>query len=176
MAKKSPPQSTPDETPQESPELATIKADLDSMKLGWQRTQADFENFRRRTREEQTYRTATEVSRALADILPIAENLRRSLAEMKLKTELSTDVEAWVSGIGQIARQLDAALAAAGITPVDPAAGAAFNRSEHGGVSHLPHPTQPADRIVHTVERGYRAGEQVLVPAKVVVSAGPTGV
>ena len=60
--------------PVQESELTTLKQELETLKIGWQRTQADFENFRRRTLVEQTDRTASEVGRALSGLLPVADS------------------------------------------------------------------------------------------------------
>lgn len=156
-------------------DLASIQAELETLRQGWQRTQADFDNFRRRTQAEQQDRTTTGIGQALVPLTSIAENLRRALGELdKLTGDVST-VEAlrsWASGVGAIARQLDQALSAAGLTPIDPPPGSPFNPHEHEALTHQPHSDYGYDTIVQVIERGYRAGDRVLIPAKVIVSSG----
>lgn len=158
-----------------SPTTEALKAEVDSLKQGWQRTQADFDNFRRRTANEAIERTAAAVGQRLLGFMPVAENLRRALIELK---SLSNDpasterLQAWASGIASIARQFDQALSAAGLSPIDPTLGTPFNPHEHEALSHQPHADHDRDTISQVVERGYKVGNRVLTPAQVIVSSG----
>lgn len=158
-----------------SPTTEALKAEVDSLKQGWQRTQADFDNFRRRSADEQQGRIAAAVGQRLLSFLPVAENLRRALEELKSLSNDPASTErlpAWASGIPSIARQFDQALSAAGLSPIDPTPGTPFNPHEHEALSHQPHADHGHDTIIQVVERGYRVSDRVLVPAKVIVSSG----
>lgn len=154
-----------------------LQAELETLRQGWQRTQADFDNFRRRTVTEQHERTALLVGQALQALIPIAENLRRAVGEFeKLNRETGTvdALRSWAGGVTAIARQFDQALANAGLTPIDPTPGEPFNPHEHEALSHQPHPVHSSDTVVQVVERGYKVNANVVAPAKVIVSAGPS--
>ena len=157
-------------------ELAALKSQLSEATQGWQRTQADFDNFRRRTQAEQQDRAATEVGRALQALTPVAENLRRAVSDLetlKPETALVDQLRSWATGVQSIARQLDQALSAAGLTPIDPQPGEPFNPHEHEALTHQPHENHAADTVSSVIERGYKVGTRVLNPAKVTVSSGP---
>ena len=157
-------------------EVEQLKLQLDEATRGWQRTQADFENFRRRTASDAAERTAIDVGRALLTFAPIAENLRRAIGELDRLNGATSTVEslrAWAAGVASIARQFDQALGAAGLTLIDPSPGDPFNPHEHEALTHQPHPDHSVDTVVQVIERGYQAGNRVISPAKVMVSSGP---
>ncbi len=71
-----------------------------------------------------------------------------------------------------VLQQLCGVLEAHGVEPI-PAHGEAFDPRVHEALSHLPSPDHAADMVMEEYERGYRIGDYVLRPAKVVVSSGP---
>ncbi len=153
-----------------------LQAEVATLRQGWQRTQADFDNFRRRMIAEQQDRTVVAVGQALLNLTPVAENLRRALGELETLTAGADSTEswrAWANGVASIARQFDQALIAAGLSLIDPAPGTPFDPHEHEALTHQPHADHGTDTVTHVAERGYRAGGRVLAPAKVIVSAGP---
>ena len=167
------PNDQPPEQADISSDLKQLEEEINQLRTGWQRTQADFENFRRRMVQDQHDRTAYEVANALMAIAPVAENLRRALADAESKTEATPEqMKAWQNGVAQISRQLDQALSGAGLAPICPEPGEDFNPAEHEAISHLPSKEIALDMVIQTVERGYKVGNRVLTPAKVVVSAG----
>ena len=151
-----------------------LLAEIAALKQGWQRSQADFENFRRRTQLEEGDRIGLAVGTALLALTPIAENFRRALAQLATLdgTASADQLAAWASGITTISRQFDQALLSAGLTTIQPNRGDPFNPHEHEALAYQAHPELASDTIVQVVERGYRRGQRILLPAKVVVSAG----
>lgn len=156
-----------------SQETVTLKEQVATLTQGWQRTQADFDNFRRRSQAEQADRAGYELGRALLTLTPVAENLRRAMTQFTTLSAPTTEqLAAWATGIQSIARQFDQALTAAGLVPIEPQPGEPFNPHEHEALTHQPHVNHSVDTVTQVVERGYRVGNRVLVPAKVIVSSG----
>lgn len=153
-------------------EIERLTSEVESLKQGWQRTQADFENFRRRTQGDQQQAVGIALGRTLMQLAPIGENLRRAVDHRPAANATSQAVEAWADGVASIARQFDQALMAAGLDVIDPAAGQLFNPHEHEAIAHQHHSDHAVDTIIQVIERGYRVEQRVLQPAKVVVSAG----
>jgi molecular chaperone GrpE len=126
-----------------------------------QRARADFENYKKRAVREghdALLRGKTEVGRA---VLPAVDALERAL---------DTDGEGLAEGVALVHKELVAALATAGIEAIDPT-GTAFDPNLHEALSSRP----PADGeesgvVVETVQRGYRLGETLIRPARVVVT------
>jgi molecular chaperone GrpE len=156
-----------------SAEEAAIEQDLDSLVADLkrerdeylelaQRARADFENYRKRaTREgrDALLRGKTEVGRA---VLPALDNLERAL---------EADGEGLADGVALVHKELASALASAGIEPIDPA-GEAFDPNLHEALSSRPpEDGEGSGVVVETVQRGYRLGETLIRPARVVVTS-----
>lgn len=155
--------STP--TPTEDNAADPRDAELAELRAGWQRTQADFENFRRRVehdREALGQRIAADV---LLEFLPAYDNFQRAFAHV------SDEHASWTDGFRHIAKQMEAVFAAHGLERI-PTIGTPFDPEVHEAVSQLPHPKHPADTVAEELESGWRCNGQVIKPAKVVISTG----
>ncbi len=104
-------------------------------------------------------RGKTEVGKA---VLPALDSLERAL---------EADGDGLAEGVALVHQELASALASAGIEAIDPA-GEAFDPSLHEALSSRP-PEDGEDSgvVVETVQRGYRLGETLIRPARVVVTS-----
>jgi molecular chaperone GrpE len=133
-----------------------------------QRTQADFENYRKRAAKDAA--TAGERAKAglVRELLPVLDNLERALA-----TAVHDDGEASpvVDGVRLVRADLVGVLERSGVQSFDPA-GEPFDPTVHEALSTRPAPegTQPGV-VTDVVEKGYRLNDTVLRPARVIVSA-----
>jgi molecular chaperone GrpE len=131
-----------------------------------QRARADFENYRKRAAresEDALRRGKTEVGRA---VLPALDSLERALASHDGEVENGGLSE----GLALVHRELESALGAAGIEAIDPA-GEKFDPSLHEALSSRPaEDGEDSGVVVETVQRGYRLGETLIRPARVVVT------
>lgn len=141
----------------------------EELKALLQRTQADFENFRRRAEADLARARVNGALETLLALAPIINNFRRAASHVP--PEL-TDHE-WVKGVMLVETQLEAALRKLGVEKIAPATGDQFNPNEHEALSHEPS-ERPADTVIETVEMGWKKDEKILKPARVRVSAGPT--
>jgi molecular chaperone GrpE len=148
-------------------ELARARAEADELRHGWQRTQADFDNFRRRTLEERELFKERAAHDVLIQLAPVLDNFRRAFQH------LPEGESQWRTGFQHIQKQLEDVLKAHGLAQI-PTIGEPFNPSRHEAISELPHDTYPADTIIEEVEAGYECGGTIVKPAKVIVSAGPS--
>jgi molecular chaperone GrpE len=131
-----------------------------------QRTKADFENYRKRaSRETATAQERGAVKLAL-ELLPAVDNLDRALAA----SDGTGDAETLVSGLKLVHAGVLAALARMGIEPYSPL-GEQFDPQHHEAVAQQPLEGAPPGTIVEVYQRGYRLGDSVLRPARVVVAA-----
>lgn len=132
---------------------------------GWQRAQAELENYRRRQAAEHAAARARLTEEVLSPLLEIADNFRAAAGHVP--PEIAA--HAWTEGMMHIGRQIEQLLAAYGITLIEDA-GIAFNPQLHEAVG-----TQAAKEksgtVVEVVQPGYRVGERVIRPARVKVSA-----
>jgi len=134
-----------------------------------QRTQADFENYRKRVaREAAVAQERGAVKLALA-LLPAIDNLDRALAHADSSGEAENGAASLVTGIKHVQADVLAALGRVGIEPYSPE-GEQFDPQYHEAVAQ--HPVDGADpgTVLEVFQRGYRLGENVLRPARVVVA------
>jgi molecular chaperone GrpE len=132
------------------------------------RTKADFENFRRRMTSEVQAAGARGKAEVLRGVLPVLDDLERALQAAGLDPEGDSE-DGLAHGVLLVFRGLRETLVKNGIEAVDPT-GEKFDPNLHEALS-----TQPAEGIesgvvVETMQKGYRLGEQLIRPARVVVA------
>jgi molecular chaperone GrpE len=145
-------------------ELDSIREQLAEQKDMNLRLAADFENFKRRSRQESDARAAAQKESFIHELLPAIDNLERALAAGAApgSPELHPGVE-------MTFRQLRLLLQQHGIEPEE-SVGQTFDPHRHEAVSQRHDSTHPAQAIIEVLQRGYRRGEKVFRPAKVVVN------
>jgi molecular chaperone GrpE len=149
--------------------LEEAERELAETRTAWQRTAADFANFRRRTEQdrEQTLGLANEA--LLAKLLAIVDDFDRAIANMP--RELSQ--LGWAEGITAIDRKLRLLLESEGLTPID-AEGQVFDPHQHEAVVREQTTAVPEGTVTAELQKGYRIRDRVLRPAMVAVAANPT--
>jgi molecular chaperone GrpE len=158
-------------------ESAPVDVDVDALQakaakadeyLGLaQRTQADFENFRKRSAREAAAATQRGATKLTKELLPAVDNLERALEHAP---EASSDSElAFLAGIKHVHSDLIAALQRAGIERYSPE-GEPFDPTLHEAVAQQPIDGFAPGTVVEVFQRGYRIGENVVRPARVVVA------
>lgn len=145
--------------------LADAEAKRDEYLADLQRLAADFDNYRKRSAREQQAFAARAHERLVAKLLPVLDDLERALdaAEKHEQARL-------IEGVEMTRAALAATLASEGLVEIE--AEGAFDPHAHEALM-----TQPADgvepgEIVQVVQKGYRLGDVVLRPARVIVAAG----
>ena len=129
-----------------------------------QRTKADFENYRKRASREAAAAQERGVARLAKELLPAVDNLDRALAAADENGDGTL-----TDGIKLVHADVIAALARFGIEPFSPQ-GERFDPQHHEAVAQLPVEGAEPGTIVEVYQRGYRLGESVLRPARVVVA------
>jgi molecular chaperone GrpE len=104
------------------------------------------------------------------ELLPAVDNLDRALEAAGSSSNGSADPETLVAGIKLVHADVISALARAGIEPFDPK-GEQFDPQRHEAVAQQPVDGAQPGSIVEVYQRGYRLGEAILRPARVVVAA-----
>lgn len=143
-----------------------LEAERDDLKDQLLRARAEFDNYRRRTAREAADLRKTASADLVRDLLPVADNFARALDHADDKDGN------FAEGVKMVAQQFADALAKAGVEPI-PAVGEPFDPTVHDALAQQPSDTEPAGTITVEYERGYRMGDYVVRPAKVVVSSGP---
>ncbi len=146
-------------------ELVRTAAQRDEYLALAQRTQADFENYRKRAARESAAAQERGAIALAKEMLPALDNLDRALAAAAQDDPL-------LEGVRLVRSELSAALARAGIESFSPA-GEAFDPVLHEAVATAAQPADGASggTVVEVYQPGYRLGETVIRPARVVVAA-----
>jgi molecular chaperone GrpE len=149
----------------EEDELTTLTREREEYLDLAKRTQADFENYRKRAAKEMTAAGARARVGLIREILPVVDNLERALSVAP-----EGDGDAFVEGVRLVYRELEGALARAGIEAIEPQ-GDAFDPNVHEALSVRPQDGAESGTVVDVVEKGYRTADVVVRPARVVVAA-----
>ena len=128
------------------------------------RLAADFENFKRRSRQESEARAAAQKESFIHELLPAIDNLERALA-----SGASSGSPQLHQGVEMTLQQLRLLLRQHGIEPEE-SVGQPFAPHRHEAVSQRHDAAHPAHSIIEVLQRGYRRGDKVFRPAKVVVN------
>ncbi len=132
------------------------------------RTKADFENYRRRMAGEVLAAAGRGKAEVLRDVLPVLDDLERALQAAGLDPEGDSE-DGLAHGVLLVFRSLRDSLGRHGIEAVDPA-GERFDPTLHEALSAQPVEGVESGVVVETVQKGYRLGEQLIRPARVVVA------
>jgi molecular chaperone GrpE len=133
---------------------------------GWQRSRAEFANYKKRIEREQEESRARVVADVMQDFVAILDDLERALQDRPVEGEAAS----WASGIDMIYRKLTSVLDAEGVRPIIPAEAEVFDPNVHEAVSHEASPDHTAGQIIGVIHQGYRIGERVIRPALVRVA------
>jgi molecular chaperone GrpE len=134
-----------------------------------QRTQADFENYRKRAAKDLSAAEARGVAKLARELLPALDNLNLALVAAEEDRSEGDDGQL-AEGIRLVAAELSAALARVGIEAYSPQ-GERFDPALHEAMAQQPVEGTESGTIVEVYQRGYRANGAVLRPARVVVAA-----
>lgn len=145
-------------------ELDALRQELAEQKDLNLRLAADFENFKRRSRLEGEARAAAQKEAFMHELLPALDNLERALA-----SGASPGSRQFHQGVEMTLQQLRQLLRQHGIE-TEESVGQPFDPRRHEAVSQRHDPAQAALSILEVFQRGYRRGEKVFRPAKVVVN------
>jgi molecular chaperone GrpE len=142
--------------------LVKALAEAAEYKDGWQRSVADFQNFRRRVDAEraETYQLAT--GSILKSYLPILDDLERALAARPADLP-------WADGIELIYRKFTTILENEGLRKME-AEGQPFDPNFHEAIMQEPVEGVESGTVIAVVQNGYMLGERVIRPAQVRVA------
>jgi molecular chaperone GrpE len=150
-------------------DLAALTAERDEYLDLLQRVQADFENYRKRAARDQERLVAHAHERLVRELLPVLDDLERAL-EAAERHEEATLVE----GVTLVQKALRQALAREGLAEI-PTEGA-FDPHVHEALLTQPSADAEPGSVLEVVQRGYRLGDKVVRPARVIVASEPSEV
>jgi molecular chaperone GrpE len=144
--------------------LAEAKAKAEANLAGWQRAQADFINYKKRSEQEKQELGKFANSVLILNLLPILDDLERAFTSIPASMKKLS----WVDGIKLIERKLWAILEAQGLSPIL-ALGKPFDPRFHEAVRQ---DKGKEGVVIEEVQKGYMLGDRVIRPAMVVVGNG----
>ncbi len=145
--------------------LAAAEAKSAEYLDGWQRTQAEFSNFKKRLERDNETTYLLMKGDLIRKFLPILDDLERAL-QSKPHQEVA---EAWAGGIELIIHKLQALLEAEGVKRIE-AEGAAFDPNLHEAITQEAADGVKSGHIIAVVRNGYMLGDRVIRPAQVRVA------
>jgi molecular chaperone GrpE len=131
----------------------------------YMRVQADYDNFRRRSRQEKEDFAKYASSKLIEQLLPIVDNFERALAA----SQSAKDFDVLIKGIEMTAKQLEQVLASEGLKPIE-SVNQPFNPEFHQAIMQIESAEHEEGVIVEEVQKGYILKDKVIRPAMVKVS------
>jgi molecular chaperone GrpE len=149
-------------------EVAKLQADLDRFRDLAMRSQADFENYKKRCAREKDDAIKYANKNLLEKLVSIVDHFELGLEAARGQSEKSPIF----SGMSLVLKQLQDLLVENGLQPID-ATGQKFDPNLHEAIAHQPSDDVPAEQVISQTRRGYRFKDRLLRPSTVVVSSGP---
>jgi molecular chaperone GrpE len=143
-------------------QLAEAESKASEYKDGWARSQAEFQNYKKRIERDNELTYASMKGDIIKKVLPALDDLERALQNRPAD-------DAWASGIELIARKLQNILESEGVKRIE-AKGAAFDPNFHEAITHEPSDEVESEHVIDVVQNGYMLGERVIRPALVRVA------
>jgi molecular chaperone GrpE len=148
--------------------MAGVQADLDRFRDLAMRTQADFQNYKKRCAREKEEALKYANTSLLERLVAIVDNFELGLEAARSEGEKSPVF----SGMSLVLKQLQDFLADNGLQPIE-AVGQKFDPNLHEAIGHEPSNEVPEGKVIRQSRRGYRLKDRLLRPSSVVVSSGP---
>jgi molecular chaperone GrpE len=144
-----------------------LQSRLEEARRDHLRLAADFDNFKKRARQEQLdtlrFATATLAER----LLPVLDDAQRALGQVPEGVD-----ESWLKGVRLTFQKLEEVLTGVGVERIE-AVGSRFDPKMHEAVGSEESADQPEDTVLVELRPGYRMHDRVLRPALVKVARTP---
>ena len=148
-------------------ETEALQKERDELVDTLQRVQAEFENFRKRAQRDQANLVARAHERLVNELLPVLDDLERALEAADAHEEAKLE-----EGVALVARSFADVLRKEGLEEV--ATDGKFDPHVHEALLTQPS-SEDEGSVIEVLQKGYRLGDRVLRPARVVVSSGDGG-
>ena len=144
-------------------QVAALEAERDEHLNDLKRVAAEFENYRKRVARDQESLVARAHERLVKELLPVLDDLERALAAAEEHEEATLE-----EGVRLVHRELEEALRREGLAEI----GTKGHFDPHIHEALLSQPSeQDEGAILEVVQKGYRLGDRVVRPARVVIAA-----
>jgi molecular chaperone GrpE len=154
-----------EQTPTVEEQLAALEAERDEHLNDLKRVAAEFENYRKRVARDQESLVARAHERLVKELLPVLDDLERALAAAEEHQEAQLE-----EGVRLVHRELAAALQREGLAEIE--TDGHFDPHVHEALLAQPSEAEEGS-VLEVVQKGYRLGDRVLRPARVVVAGPP---
>jgi molecular chaperone GrpE len=151
--------------PQETDEFAALKQERDELLETLQRVQAEFDNYRKRAARDQQSLVARAHERLVKELLPVLDDLERALEAAEAHEEAKLE-----EGVALVARSFAAVLQKEGLQEV--ATDGKFDPHVHEALLSQPSEAEEGS-VIEVLQKGYRLGDRVIRPARVVIASAP---
>jgi molecular chaperone GrpE len=148
-------------------QLAEVQAKNEEHLYNWQRSAADFSNYKRRTDDERAQLSQFSTAILIGRLLSVLDDFDRALENVPPEAH-----DAWIEGVKLTERKLRNVLESEGVTPIE-AIGQAFDPNLHEAVAHEETTEHRDNEVIGEVQRGYRLHDRVLRPSLVRVANNP---
>ncbi|CAG1008976.1 Protein GrpE [Anaerolineales bacterium] len=143
-------------------QLAEAESKASEYKDGWARSQAEFQNYKKRIERDNELTYASMKGDIVKKVLPVLDDLELALQNRPVD-------DAWANGIELIARKLQNILESEGVKRIE-AKGLAFDPNFHDAITHEVSEEVESGHVIDVVRNGYTLGERVIRPATVRVA------
>jgi molecular chaperone GrpE len=147
-------------------ELQALRKLADENHERYMRVQADYDNFRRRSRLEKEDFAKYASMKLIEQLLPIVDNFERAIAA----SQQAKDYDALIKGIEMTAKQLDQVLEAEGLKSIE-SVNQPFNPEFHQAIMQVESEEHEEGIIIEEIQKGYILKDKVIRPAMVKVSS-----
>jgi molecular chaperone GrpE len=149
--------------PSEDDRIAELERERDEYLDSLRRLKAEFDNFRKRTASEQAAQSARASEALVKELLPVLDDLERALVAAEEHEEAKLE-----DGVRLVHRALADVLGRAGVAEIE--TDGAFDPHVHEALLAQPAEDAEPGSVVQVLQKGYRLGDRVLRPARVVVA------
>jgi molecular chaperone GrpE len=143
-------------------QLAEAESKAAEYKDSWLRSQAEFQNYRKRLERDNEMMYLSMKGDIIKRVLPVLDDLERALQNRSID-------DAWANGIELVARKFQNILESEGLKKIE-ALGTEFDPNFHEAISHEPANGAQSGHVIGVVQNGYMLGERVIRPALVRVA------
>lgn len=159
--------------------IAELEDQLAQTKDRWLRAVADHENYKKRSKRETDEAVLRKAQALLRSFLPAVDNLERALeisipALANASAENAQSIEQVVKGVQMVRDEFLASLKREGIEPID-SVGQPFDPAVHDALQQIDSPDHAPGAVIREFEKGYKMGERLLRPARVIVAGAGSG-
>jgi molecular chaperone GrpE len=149
---------------QETSQLEALQQERDELLDTLQRVQAEFDNYRKRAARDQHSLVARAHERLVKELLPVLDDLERALEAAEAHEEAKLE-----EGVALVTRSFADVLRKEGLEEVS--TDGRFDPHVHEALLSQPSEAEEGT-VIEVLQKGYRLGDRVIRPARVVISRG----